>query len=168
MTLVLQAHRELDAQCRVQAEAAGMEADNLKVADIAYPLVTKRMMGVFQQQLIHVRNGCIFDDPERLPFVKVGMVNYHSTGHHLDHFQSLHGTSKVEAVHSVLDRAFYSQRGIGVEVFDARLGWWVLRYNRRHLRALGNKVPPDSTPPKVCFVPLVQLHLHLCPCILFV
>ena len=152
----------------LSAEAAGMEVDNLTIADIAYPLVMKRMMGVFQQLLIHVCNGCISDDPERLLFVKVGMVNYHSTGHHLDHFQSLRGTSKVEAVHSVLDRAFYSQRGIGVEVFDARLGWWVLGYNRRHLRALGNKVPPDSTPPKVCFVPLVQLHLHLCPCILFV
>ena len=36
-----------------------------------YLLVTKRLTGVFQQQLVHVRNGCIFDDPERLPYIKV-------------------------------------------------------------------------------------------------
>ncbi len=60
---------------------------------------------MFQQ---HVRNGCISDDPECLPYVKVGTVNYHSTGHHLEHYQSLHGTNKVEAVHSVLDQTFYS------------------------------------------------------------
>ena len=152
MVLVLKAHRELDSQCRAQAEAAGMEVENLTVADIAYPLVTKRVVGVFQQQLVHVRNGCISDDPEHLPYVKVGTVNYHLTGHHLNHYQSLRGTSRVEAVHSVLDRTFYSQRGIGTEVFDARLGWWILGYNRRRLRALGKKVPPDSMPPKVCWL----------------
>ena len=72
--------------------------------------------------------------------MKVGTINYHSTGHHLDHFRSLRGTSKVEAVHSVLDRVFYTQRGIGTEVFDARLRWWTIAYNRRRLRALGKKV----------------------------
>jgi hypothetical protein len=150
MILVLKAHRELDSQCRSQAEAVGMEVDNITVADIAYPLITQRVMAVYQQQLVHVRNGCISDDPENLPYVRVGTTNYHSTGHHLAHYQSLRGTSKVEAVHSVLDRTFYTQRGIGAEVFDARLGWWMLGYNRRRLRALGKKVPPDSMPPKVC------------------
>ena len=66
-----------------------------------------------------------------------------ATGHHLVHYQSLRGTSKVEAVHSVLDRVFYSQRGIGAEVFDTRLAWWLSAYNRRRLRALGKKMPPD-------------------------
>ena len=102
MVLVLKAHRELDSQCRTQAEAAGLEVDNHTVADVAYPLVTKRLMGVFQQQIAHVHNGCISDDPEHLPYVKVGTVNYHSTSHHLDHYQSLRGTSKVETVHPVL------------------------------------------------------------------
>ena len=102
--LVLKAHKELDRQCRSQTEAAGMEVDNITVADIAYyPLVTKRMIGVFQQQLVHVRNGCISDDPEHLPYVSVGTINYRLTGHHLQHYQLLRGTSKVEAVHSVLD-----------------------------------------------------------------
>ena len=106
MVLVLKAHRELDYQCCSQAEAAGMEVDNLTVADVAYPLVTRRLMGVFQQQLFHVRNGCISNDPECLPYVKVGTVNYYLISHHLEHYQSLRGTSKVEAVHSVLDRTF--------------------------------------------------------------
>ena len=144
MILVLKAHRELDFQCRSQAEAAGLEVDNLTVADIAYPLVTRRVMDLFQQQLIHVRNGCISDDPEHLPYVKVGTINYHSTGHHLEHYQSLRSTSKVEAVHSVLDHTLYSQRSIGAEVFDACLGWWILGYNHHRLRALGKKVPPDK------------------------
>lgn len=91
-----------------------------------------------------MRNCCLSDDPDHLPYVKVGTINFHNSGHHLDHYQSLRGTSKVrnfavsvaydhsfhctvqvEAVHSVLDRTFYSQRGICAEVFDARLGWWV-------------------------------------------
>ena len=121
MILVLKAHREIDSQCRSQAEAAGLEVDNLTVADIAYPFITKRVICVFQQQLVHVRNSCISDDPDHLPFVKVGTINFHSTGHHLDHYQSLRGTSKVEAVHSVLDRTFYTQRGIGAEVFVMRV-----------------------------------------------
>ena len=121
MILVLKAHREIDSQCHSQAEAAGLEVDNLMVADIAYPLITKCVICVFQQQLVHVRNGCISDDPDHLPFVKVGTINFHSTGHHLDHYQSLRGTSKVEAVHSVLDRTFYTQRGIGAEVFVMRI-----------------------------------------------
>ena len=107
--------------------------------------------GVFQQQLVHVRNECVSNDPDHLPYVRVGSINFHSTGHHLDHYQSLHGTSKVEAVHSVLDRTFYSTHGICTEVFDARLGWWLLGYNRRQLRGLGKKVPPDVLPPKVSF-----------------
>ena len=166
MDLVLKAHQELDHQCHSQAQAAGLEVDNLTVTDVAYPLATRRLISVFQQQLVHVRNGCISDDPERLPYVNLGTINYHSTGHHLQHYQSLRGTSKVEAVHSVLDRAFYSQRGIGIEVFDARLGWWILGYNRRRLRALGKRVPPDTMPPKVrnffyCFVLCYTLELHL-------
>lgn len=68
MALVVKAHWELDFQCCTKAEAASMEVDNLTVTDVAYPLVTKRLTGVFQQQLVHVHNGCISDDPECLPY----------------------------------------------------------------------------------------------------
>lgn len=36
-----------------------MEVDNLNVADVAYPLVIKKLIGVFQLQLFHVCNECI-------------------------------------------------------------------------------------------------------------
>ena len=98
MTLVLNAHREIDHQCHIQAEAAGMNVENLTVADVVYPLVTSRVMGVFQRQLVHVQNGCISDDA----YARVG-------SHHLSHYRSL--------VHSS-DRTFYSQRGIGI------MQWW--------------------------------------------
>ncbi len=123
MLLVFNAHREIDKQCYIQAQSAGLEVDNNTPANVAYPLIHKRVTTVFQQQLIHIRNGCVSDDPESLPFVEVGQVNYHSTGHSLTHYQSLDRISKVEAVHSVLDGTFYSQISFGAEVFDARLGW---------------------------------------------
>ena len=54
--VILNAHRELDRQCKLQAEAASLWIDLLTVADIAYPLITT---AVYNQQLIHVRNGCV-------------------------------------------------------------------------------------------------------------
>ena len=162
MTLVLKAHRELDFQCRSQAEAAGMVLENITVASVAYPLITTRVISVFHQQLVHVRNGCISDDPDSLPYVRVGTVNFHNTGYYLNTYQSLRRTSKVKGVHSVLDQTFYCQQVIGMEVFDARLGWWVLGYNRRRLRALGKKVPPDSMSPKVKMDVVHNYTLILC------
>ncbi len=119
---------------------------------------------MFQQQLIHAQNRCISDDPECLPQVKGGTAKYHSTGHTLDHYQSVRGTSKVEAVHSVLDRIFYAQQGIGTEALEARLGWWILAYNRRRMRALGRKVLPDSMSPQVfaCVCNVCMCSLHVC------
>ena len=47
MLLVLKAHTELDNQCRSQARSAGLEVENLSVADIAYPLITKKVIGQY-------------------------------------------------------------------------------------------------------------------------
>ena len=80
MTLVLKAHRELDVQSRQQAASAGLQVDNSTVANIAYPLITKNLLAVFQQQLVHVLNGCITDDPSLPPNVAVGTVDFHNTG----------------------------------------------------------------------------------------
>jgi len=57
MILVLKAHREPDLQCRTQAEETDMEVDNLTVANIAYTLVTKRLMGMLHQQLVYVMDA---------------------------------------------------------------------------------------------------------------
>ncbi len=45
MLLVIKAHCELDLQCRTQALGARMNLDNLTVADVAYPLITKKLTG---------------------------------------------------------------------------------------------------------------------------
>jgi hypothetical protein len=55
--------------------------------------------------------------------VKVGTINFHSTGHHLAHYQSLRGTSKVEAVHSVLDRTGPSTHSVGLALKSSMRGW---------------------------------------------
>ncbi len=58
---------------------------------MAYPLITSRVIAVFQQQLVQA----LYFGWSRVPpinFVEVGTVNYNSTGHHLAHYQSLRGT----------------------------------------------------------------------------
>ena len=77
---MLKAHQEVDVQCRTQAQAAGIKVDNISVADVAYPLITRRLIGVFQQQLVHVHNGCISDDPEHLPYEHQLSLNRTSSG----------------------------------------------------------------------------------------
>ena len=78
--------------------SAGMKVDDITVADVAYPLITKKIMGVFQQQLVHLRNGCILDNLKKLPDVKINTINFHNTGYHVPHYQSLCGTSKVASL----------------------------------------------------------------------
>lgn len=90
--------------------------------------------GVFQQQLVHVRNGCVSDDPDHLPYVRVGSTNFHNSGHLLNHYQSLRGTSKVEVVHSVLDRTFYSTHGICTEGVNK-----YIIFNLHYLQASGSE-----------------------------
>jgi hypothetical protein len=55
----MNAHREIDVQCWAQTEAAGICVENMTVVNIGYPLITRRVMSVFQQQLVHVHNGCV-------------------------------------------------------------------------------------------------------------
>ena len=43
--------------------SAGMKVDDITVADVAYPLITKKIMGVFQQQLEMLH----FGQPEKTP-----------------------------------------------------------------------------------------------------
>ena len=47
-------------------------------------------------------------------YIQVRTVNFNNTGHHLSQYQSLRGTSKVQAVHSMLDSTFYTMGGIGI------------------------------------------------------
>ena len=45
MLLVLKSHKELDNLRLSEAESTGLEVEKLSVADIAYPPVTKRVIG---------------------------------------------------------------------------------------------------------------------------
>ena len=128
-----------------------MKVDNLTVTDIAYPLITRRVMGMFQQQLAHVHNGCISDDPERLTYVKVGTVNYQSL------YWPSFGALPVTAWHKQGENCPLGARSrvsVASVLKYSLLGWWILGYNRRRVHALGKKVPPDSMSPNVYFLHL--------------
>lgn len=49
MLLMLNALREIDKQCYIQAQSVGLEVDNITPANMAYPLISKRVTTVFQQ-----------------------------------------------------------------------------------------------------------------------
>ena len=141
MTLVLQVHRELDAQCQSQvAAAAGFKVDKLTVADVAYPLVTDRLTAVFRQQLVHIWNGCISDDP-RVSTVSKGGHNQ------LPLHQPSSGSLPFTAWHEQGGSCpLCSQSHLLLLTRYQRM----LGYNHRCLHALGKKVPPDSMTSKVC------------------
>ena len=44
---------------------------------------------------------------------------------------------------------------------NTRLGWWILGYNCRCLRALGKRVPPDTMPPKAHIIVFFVLFYYL-------
>lgn len=80
-----------------------------------------------------MKNGCITDEDNAPPYVKVGEVDFHKTGVKLTEYRSLRGTSKVEALHSVMARSFYTTNGLAREVYNGRLSWTISRYNRNRL-----------------------------------
>ena len=57
MLLRLNAHHEIDKQCYLQAQSAKLEVGNSTPANVTYPLISKRIRSVFQQQLIHIPSG---------------------------------------------------------------------------------------------------------------
>ena len=61
----------------------------LSPADIGYPLISKKCRQVLKNQLVHIRNGCISDDPNKLPYKAVKEVNYPNTGIMLVEVKSL-------------------------------------------------------------------------------
>ena len=92
----------------------------LSPADIGYSLITKKFLGVLQNQLVHVRNGCISDDPNNLPYQTVRTVNYKGAGVMLEEKESLCRTSKNECMHSVMSCTFYSYNNMSKLTYNAR------------------------------------------------
>lgn len=76
-----------------------------------------------------------------------GTANYRNTGTFLPTVKSMRGSSKVEVVHSVMDRFFYAVNNLRQLSFDARAHWCLTNYNRERLRALGKDALPAGVAP---------------------
>ncbi|KAF4649272.1 hypothetical protein FOL47_002234, partial [Perkinsus chesapeaki] len=113
------------------------------------PIITDRVLRCVQQQLVHLRNGCCADSLDHLPYTAVGRVRYKGGQIMLTEFRSSsRGTSRCEAIHSVLTKSFSSLNGLAEESFDARLSLLISAYNRRRLLSLGYAVPEPGLTPK--------------------
>ncbi|KAF4730048.1 hypothetical protein FOZ62_023899, partial [Perkinsus olseni] len=145
LLLVVKAHIALDKVAAKQCKAVGMKTEAVTVASPSYPLITHAVKNAVMNQCIHILNGCVAD--EGIAYVQVGEADYRNTGVVLPLYKSLRGTSKVESLHSTLDRAFYSMRNFRTKVFDARASWHIANYNRRRLMALGKSAIPCGVAP---------------------
>lgn len=145
LLLVVKAHIALDKVAAEQCRAVGMKTEAVTVASPSYPLITHAVKNAVMNQCVHILNGCVAD--EGIAYVQVGEADYRNTGVVLPVYKSLRGTSKVESLHSTLDRAFYSMRNFRTKVFDARASWHIANYNRRRLVALGKNAIPCGVAP---------------------
>jgi len=142
---LLKLELELDGQCKEASIQSGRAIENITVADPAYPLITKKVSQAVLQQCVHLLNGCVQSDG--VPYVCIGEVNYRQTGVMLKEYQYLCGTSRVEALHSVSERHFYSFNQIRTILFDAKALWMVINYNRGRLMKAGKPTLPLSLAP---------------------
>ena len=145
MLVLLKTNIAMDREARLQFEKSGLSCDNLTPAHDAYPLITKKVKKCVMMQCTHVLNGCVSD--QQAMNVKTGESNYRNTGITLPTYQSLRGSSKVEVVHSVTDRAMYTFNNIRQITFDARVHWKITNYNRQRMRDMNKFALPDSVAP---------------------
>ena len=136
----------LDRQAKRAYMLSGASCEDITTSHPAYPLITKKVLKSSMNQCIHILNGCVHD--EQPMNLHVGTEHYRNTFVALDCYKSLRGTSKVEALHSVLDRKVYASTSMRNLLFDAHLHWHITNYNRERLRSLGRTdVLPDGVSP---------------------
>lgn len=140
--LLLKTHIAMDREARLQFELGGKSCVDLTPAHDAYPLVTKKVKACVVRQCTHILNGCVSD--VKAMNLSTGESNYRGTGIYLPTYKSGRGSSKVEAVHSVVDRGLYNFNNIRQIVFDARAMWKLTNYNRERTRNMGQEALPDS------------------------
>jgi len=182
---VMKAHEAIDKEAMERAVACGMvqKGEPLSSADLAHPLITKKVKTVIQNQMIHCANGCIAAG-DNLFHIAERRVNYRNTGSCLPVYSSPFGASRCETVHSSQARSFYNFHQVRCDYFDARSVWRVIHFNRRKLfdhpdnaqigvlpRYAGVKLAPPEPPPMPfgygCFRHVVQrdneaLYSSLC------
>ena len=135
----------LDREAKKLSIESGDLCEDITTAHPAYPLVTKKILKCVMNQCIHILNGCVHDE---IPMnLEMGQAYYRGTNILLDFFKSLRGSSRVEAIHSVLDRKVYASSNMREMLFDARLHWHLTNYNRERLRSLGRETLPGGVSP---------------------
>ena len=72
---------------------------------------------------------------------------YKNTNKTLPVYISTRGTSKNEAFHSVTSAKSREWHQIGTNLYDARLFWLVIHYNRKRLRMFNKQALPDGISP---------------------
>jgi len=72
---------------------------------------------------------------------------YKNTNKTLPVYISTRGTSKNEAFHSVTSAKSREWHQIGTNLYDARLFWLVIHYNRKKLRMFNKQALPDGISP---------------------
>jgi hypothetical protein len=143
---VVKAQVALDRQAKRTYMLSGASCEDITTSHPAYPLITKKVLKSVMNQCIHILNGCVHD--EKPMNLHVGTEHYRNTFVGLDRYKSLRGTSKVEALHAVLDRKVYASTSMRNLFFDAHLHWHITNYNRERLRSLGRTdVLPDGVSP---------------------
>ncbi|KAF4721375.1 hypothetical protein FOZ62_026342, partial [Perkinsus olseni] len=112
-------HKRNDESALDGVKRAGGPVDRLGPADIGFPLITAPWLHCLRNQLTHVLNFCVADCEQAPPFVKTRMIDFHSTGHFIQEFSSLRGTSKNEFFHSVMKKFFFASSRIGWSLASA-------------------------------------------------
>lgn len=123
--VLVSTYRDLDEAALSQARISNPTLTNMKPTTPGYPLINRGFLRALKNQLVHLENGCCSDSLDHLPFTQQDTVKYHSSEHDIAVWKSLRGTSKVEAMHSVMHKGFYMYNNINPLVYDARLFWMI-------------------------------------------
>ncbi|KAL7531878.1 hypothetical protein ACHAXR_004286 [Thalassiosira sp. AJA248-18] len=145
LLMLLKSNIAMDREARLQFGLDGKSCDEITPAHDVYPFVTKMLKKCFVMQCTHVLNGCVAD--LQTMNVSNGSANYKNSGFRLPTCKSMHGSSKVESVHSVTDRAMYTFNNIRQVVYDGRVHWKLTNSNRQRLGDMGQPALPDSVAP---------------------
>ena len=145
--VIYQATKDKDNKTEYERSPAYKSTIPLTTSHWAYPLITTQVWKAIKQQLIHIANGCVSDDGEDMNIIQ-RQKKYKNTDKTLPVYISTRGTSKNEAFHSLVSAKSREWHQIGPDLYDARLLWIVIHYNRKKLRMAGKKTTlPDGISP---------------------
>ena len=136
----------IDKHNKTKYDSTYSSTETLTPSHWAYPLITTLVWKAIKQQLIHIANGCLSDDGEDMNII-LRQKSYKKTKVMLPVYISTRGTSKNESFHSFISTKSKEWRQIRPEIYDARVLWIVVHYNRQKLRKAGKQVLPNGISP---------------------